>query len=101
MSFVSIAGLVLRYAPDAIAVVERLLKGRPSAEKRVGAAREVFELVMEFVEQDQADDWKELAKLDAKALAEAAKDEERFIEETAKVNDALVQFTNYVNSYKE
>ena len=100
MNWIKIADLALRYAPAVISTVERLFAGKPGVEKRAAAAKETFELIKEFVDQDIASDFSELAEMDAAALLRAGRDEERFVEEVAKVNDALVAFTNFVNTYR-
>jgi hypothetical protein len=93
-----VALVVLQYAPQAIDIVEKLFGNGEGETKRKIAARETVELVRAFL--SNKDDFSLPAGVDRAALIAAGMDEERFVEEVAKLNDAVVQFTNYVNSYK-
>ena len=95
--FPKILKLVLEYGPDAIDLVERLFAKNENDRKRLTAAKEVVEAAREFSMNASAFGI-DLTQFDEAALYEALKDEDRFVEEVAKVNDALVGFTNYIRS---
>ena len=91
----AIGKFIIGYAPDIIDTVGRLLAGRSGAEKRLGAAKELFEVVRAGLEEE----WNisDLGDLNASKLFKAMEDEEVFVERLAAVNDAIYQFTKYVN----
>ena len=95
--FTKILKLVLEYGPDAINLVERLFSKTENDRKRLQAAREVTEAAREFANNASAFGF-DLAGVDGNVVFEALKDEERFVEEVAKVNDALIAFNNYLRS---
>jgi len=92
-----VAFLVISYAPQAIDVVERLLG--LGGDKRLAAAKEVTEAVKELADSDTFANIPDLNDLSRAQLLEAIKDEKEFAEQVAKVNDAIVGFTNYINSF--
>ena len=99
MPWIKIATLVLQYAPTAIDLVERLFSPGENDRKRLSAAKEVTEAVKSVI--DEIETYPAFEKIDAELLGRALKDEDRFGEEVAKVNDAIVAFQNYIDSYKE
>jgi len=92
-----VAVLILQYAPQAIDVVERIFGKGGGSTKRIAAAKDVVETINEFLEHEN---YFELPKVDKAALVAAVKDEELFVEAVARLNDAVVTFTNFINSYK-
>lgn len=97
MNWAKVATLVIQYAPAAIDLAERVFSKGENDRKRLTAAKEVTEAVREVVKNiDQFPHF----EADSQALAAAVKDEARFGEEVAKVNDAIVAFQNFVDSYK-
>ncbi len=101
LGFTGVVGKILEFAPMIIDIVERLLGANEGVKKRAAAAKEVIEFVRELVEKgDDFGDFDEL-NLDAKAILLALEDEEVFVEKIAALNDAIVDLTNYVNSFAE
>ena len=95
LGIAAIGGFVLKYAPDVISVVGRLLAGRPGAEKKAVAAKELFEVVSEALDQDWSLD--EIGELNTRKLFRAMEDETEFVARLAAVNDAIYEFSKYVN----
>lgn len=91
----AIGSFILGYAPDIIDTVGRLLAGRSGADKRLAAAKELFEVVKAGLDEE----WNigDLGDLNANKLLKAMEDEDVFVEKLANVNDAIYQFTKYVN----
>ena len=97
--FPRILSIVLEHAPAAIALAEKFLARGENDRKRLAAAREVVEVLKNF-KNNAGQFGLNVSGIDETALFEAMKDEVRFTEEVAKLNDALVVFSNYVREYK-
>ena len=91
----AIGSFVISNAPAIIDTVGRLLKGKPGAEKKAAAAKELFEVVKAALDNDWAID--EIGDFQAANLLRAMEDEDEFIARLAAVNDAIYEFSKYVN----
>lgn len=87
--------IIIDKAPDIIDLVGRLFGDDENERKRLAAARELFEVLKRGLNEEWQ--WDDLPKLDKDKIYEAMKDEDEFVEQLAKVNDAIYQFTKYVN----
>ena len=96
MGISAVISIILGHAPTVIDLVGRLLGDRKPADRRTAAAKELFEVVGEAVKQDWSFD--DVSDLSSQKLFKAIEDEEKFIEKLANLNDAIYQFSKYVNS---
>ena len=101
LKFAGIAKAVLEYAPIAIEMVERILGAGRGPDKRVAAAKETVEFLLEAIENGDFDLYGSLEGVDPELLFKAAQDEEAFVEKIAAVNDAVINLVNFVNSKAE
>jgi hypothetical protein len=96
MNWVTLAGKILEYAPAAISVVERIIGKGKGAEKKAAAAKEVLELVREALKNGEFEDYSGF-DVSGRTMWAAVKDEVKFIERVAAINDAVVAMQNYLD----
>lgn len=100
--FTGIVGAILKFAPMAIDVVERLFNGDGAAKKKAAAAKEVLELVRELIDRaGEFGGFDEEFDVDPAAVLRALEDEDVFVDKIAALNDAVVDLSNYINSFKD
>lgn len=100
--FTGIVGKIIEFAPIAIDVVERLFGRGDGAKKKAAAAKEVLEFVRELLDRgEEFGGFDEELQLDPDAVLLALEDEGQFVDKIVALNDAIVDLTNYVNSFKE
>jgi hypothetical protein len=92
----SIVAVLIDQAPGIIALVGRLLGDSDGPSKRAAAAKELFEAVKLALDED----WQlaDLGELNSKKLLKAIEDEEVFVEKLANVNDAIYEFSKYIEN---
>ena len=99
--FTGVVGKILEFAPMIIDVVERLFGAGQGGNKSAVAAKEVFEFVTELVDNGDEFGGLEAGDIDKVALLKALEDEEVFVAKIVTLNDAIVDLTNYINSFGE
>lgn len=100
--FTGIVGQIIKFAPIAIDIVERLFGDKGGATKKAAAAKEVLELVRELINRgEEFGGLDEDFDIDPAAVLRALEDEEVFVGKIANLNDAIVDLSNYINSFKE